>query len=150
MEFDGLMPWLCPARFCVAGKGPVFCAGVAACLPSLVPRTRTSPRRRAPSRPLGLETSFDCLRPFSALHRLRPARNRPRSETPILLVPAHRRHRIERHHSSVTGVSQPRENTRRSRGTTMRRRHRLRHMELPASTQRTNRQRAAKSSIRMS
>ena len=94
MEFDGLMPWLCPARFCVAGKGPVFCAGVAACLPSLVPRTRTSPRRRAPSRPLGLEhRSIACGRSRRCIAcGLRG--NRPRSETPILLVPAHRRHRI--------------------------------------------------------
>ena len=109
------------------------------------------PGRVARSRALASGTSFDCLPSFSGRRCLRPARNHPLSaEIPNLLAPADRRrcNAIERPHPSPTGVSHPRKSIPRLRGTTVRPRHRLLRRELPASTQRTSRRRAAKSSIR--
>src|SRR6516165_5619930 len=110
-EIDGLMPCLISSSHgsaLIAGRagGRI---GDARCLSSIVPRARTSLLKRAPSRPLGPGTSFNCLSSFSVLRRLRPARSPPRSEIPTLLAPVgrHRCHTIERHHSSPTGVSPP-------------------------------------------
>jgi len=96
-------------------------------------------------------TSFNCLPSFSGRRCLRPALSHPLSPgIPNLLAPVDRRrcNTIERHHSSPTGVSHPRKSIPRSRGTTTRPRHRSPRRELPASTQKGNRPRAAKSSIR--
>src|ERR1700730_3177610 len=132
--------------------------GGATCLPSAVPELRTSTLKqtvfsltRLRSRPSVFGTSFNCLPSFSRRRCLRPALSHPLSPgIPNLLAPVDRRrcNTIERHHSSPTGVSHPRKSISRSRGTTTRPRHRSPRRELPASTQRGNRPRAAKSSIR--
>jgi len=84
----------------------------------------------------GPERSFNCF--VVVLRggvRLRPCLlSPPLSGIPNLLAPVDRlRCTIERHHSSPTGVSHPRKNIPRSRGSKMRPRHRSPRRELPAS-----------------
>jgi hypothetical protein len=75
-HIDRLMPCLISsshgsARIARRAGGRI---GDATCLSTIVPRARTSLLKRAPSRPLGPGTSFNCLSSFSVLRRLRPAR----------------------------------------------------------------------------
>ena len=115
------------------------------------PLKQILPLTRSPSRTLVSGTSFNCLPSFSGRRCLRPALSHPLSPgIPNLLAAADRRrcNMIERLHSSPTGGSHPRKSIPRLHGPTTRPRHRLPRRELPASTQRGNRPRAAKSSIR--
>src|SRR6266403_5048302 len=124
------------------------------CVPSAVPELRTSTLKltvfiltRLRSRPLVFGMSFSCLPSLLERLHLQPALSPPLSPKNLnYLSPVDRRrwNTIARHHSR--GVWRSRKSIPRS--PKMQPRHRLRRMDLPASTQKGHRPRAAKGSIR--
>src|SRR6266404_9979964 len=128
--------------------------GGTTCLPSAVPELRASILKqmefiltRLRSRPSVFGVSFSCLPSLLERLHLQPALSPPLSPKNLNYLPPgdrRRRNTIVRHQSR--GVWWSRKSIPRS--PKMQPRHRLRRMDLPASTQKGHRPRAAKGSTR--